>query len=107
VATAQRSVLLTGDIGVSEERRLIDSELGERLRADFLLVPHHGSGTSSHAAFLRAVQPELAVFQLGFANRHRHPREDVWQRYARAGRRGIAPMKPARCRSSRAAATTW
>ena len=85
VATAQRSVLLTGDIGVSEERRLIDSELGERLRADFLLVPHHGSGTSSHAAFLRAVQPELAVFQLGFANRHRHPREDVWQRYARAG----------------------
>jgi len=55
------------------------------LRADFLLVPHHGSGTSSHAGFLRAVQPEVAVFQLGFANRHGHPRDDVWQRYARAG----------------------
>ncbi len=51
------------------------------------LVPHHGSGTSSGAAFLRAVQPEAAVFQLGFGNRYRHPRDDVWRRY---GREGIA-----------------
>ncbi|WP_019448544.1 DNA internalization-related competence protein ComEC/Rec2 [Cupriavidus sp. BIS7] len=85
VATAQRSLLLTGDIGEAEERRLVGNDGGREVRADFLLVPHHGSGTSSHAAFLRAVRPEVAVFQLGFANRHRHPREDVWQRYGRAG----------------------
>jgi len=84
VATAQRSVLLTGDIGEAEERRLIGEGRARQVRADFLLVPHHGSGTSSHAGFLRAVRPEVAVFQLGFANRHRHPREDVWQRYGRA-----------------------
>jgi competence protein ComEC len=85
VATARRSVLLTGDISEAEERRLIGGDLAGQVRADFLLVPHHGSGTSSHAAFLRAVRPEVAVFQLGFANRHRHPREDVWQRNGRAG----------------------
>lgn len=85
VATAHRSVLLTGDIGQREELGLIGRVPSEQLRSDILLVPHHGSGTSSHAAFLRAVQPEAAVFQLGFANRYRHPRADVWRRYERAG----------------------
>ncbi|GJG93157.1 DNA internalization-related competence protein ComEC/Rec2 [Cupriavidus pauculus] len=84
VATAQRSVLLTGDIGVREEMVLIGRVPADQLRADVLLVPHHGSGTSSHVTFLRAVRPELAIFQLGFANRYRHPRADVWRRYERA-----------------------
>lgn len=83
VATAHRSMLLTGDIGVREERGLVAAVPPEQLRADVLLVPHHGSGTSSSAAFLRAVRPQAAVFQLGFANPYRHPREDVWQRYGR------------------------
>ncbi|SFB98003.1 competence protein ComEC [Cupriavidus sp. OV038] len=87
VATAHRSLLLTGDIGVREEQGLIAAVPPEDLRADVLLVPHHGSGTSSGAAFLRAVQPEAAVFQLGYGNRYRHPRDDVWRRY---GRQGIA-----------------
>lgn len=87
VATAQRSLLLTGDIGVREEQGLMATVPPEDLRADVLLVPHHGSGTSSGLAFLRAVQPEAAVFQLGFDNRYRHPRDDVWRRY---GREGIA-----------------
>lgn len=85
VATARRSLLLTGDIGVREELALVSRLPPEQLRADVLLVPHHGSGTSSHVAFLRAVQPQLAIFQLGFANRYRHPRDDVWRRYERAG----------------------
>lgn len=85
IATAHRSVLLTGDIGEREELRLVEREAAAMLRADILLVPHHGSGTSSHATFLRAVQPEMAMFQLGFANRYRHPRADVWRRYERAG----------------------
>ena len=85
VATASRSLLLTGDIGVGEELALIDRVPAGQLRADVLLVPHHGSGTSSHVAFLRAVRPQAAIFQLGFANRYRHPREDVWRRYERAG----------------------
>lgn len=49
------------------------------------LVPHHGSGTSSGASFLAVVSPELALFQLGYRNRYRHPRADVWARYASRG----------------------
>lgn len=85
VATAHRSMLLTGDIGEREERALVARVPPHQLRADILLVPHHGSGTSSGAAFLRAVRPQAAVFQLGYANRYRHPRDDVWKRYERAG----------------------
>ncbi len=85
VATAHRTLLLTGDIRAEDESRMV-AEYGEaNLRADFLLVPHHGSGTSSSLALLRAVRPEVAVFQLGHANRYRHPRRDVWERYGREG----------------------
>ncbi|RZT42569.1 DNA internalization-related competence protein ComEC/Rec2 [Cupriavidus agavae] len=85
VSTGRRSALLTGDIGEREELALTRRLAPGALRADYLLVPHHGSGTSSSRGFLGAVRPELAVFQLGFGNRYRHPRDDVWRRYARAG----------------------
>lgn len=84
VATANRSVLLTGDIGVAEEREMVARD-PDAVRSDILVVPHHGSGTSSGLAFLRAAQPEVAIFQLGHANRYRHPRADVWARYASTG----------------------
>jgi beta-lactamase superfamily II metal-dependent hydrolase len=42
------------------------------LRASVLLAPHHGSGTSSTLRFLNAVQPEIALFQVGYRNRYRH-----------------------------------
>ncbi|WP_395407903.1 ComEC/Rec2 family competence protein [Pseudoduganella sp. UC29_106] len=46
---------------------------------------YHGSGTSSTPAFLRAVQPQSAIFQLGYRNRYRHPRADVVERYRQLG----------------------
>ncbi|WP_029046882.1 DNA internalization-related competence protein ComEC/Rec2 [Cupriavidus sp. amp6] len=85
VATARHRLLLTGDIGEAEERALIDRLPPEALHADVMVVPHHGSGTSSGAVWLEAVRPQAAVFQLGYANRYRHPRADVWERYGRAG----------------------
>jgi competence protein ComEC len=85
VATGSRSLLLTGDIGRAEERELVDRLSPEAVRADVLLVPHHGSGTSSSAALLAAVRPDAAVFQLGHGNRYRHPRADVGESYGRAG----------------------
>ena len=57
----------------------------ERLRADVLLVPHHGSGTSSTAAFLAAVRPAVGIFQVGHRNRYRHPKEEVYARYGELG----------------------
>ncbi len=50
-----------------------------------MLAPHHGSGTSSTAAFLAAVDPQIAMFQVGYRNRFRHPQRQVLERYQALG----------------------
>ena len=57
----------------------------EELRADALLVPHHGSRSSSTAAFVAAVQPGYALVSAGHRNRFGHPHPDVLARYRAAG----------------------
>ena len=64
-----RRFLFTGDIEVAAEAALAGSEL----RADVLKVPHHGSRTSSSAAFVAAVAPSVAVVPVGRDNRYGHP----------------------------------
>ena len=80
VSGGGRSALLTGDIEREQEAALI-AALPEALRSDVLIVPHHGSKTSSTAAFLDAVQPRVAVFQAGYRNRFGHPAAEVLARY--------------------------
>nr|WP_315257107.1 DNA internalization-related competence protein ComEC/Rec2 [uncultured Duganella sp.] len=75
-----KSILLPGDIESEQEAQLLARDAG-RLRADVLLAPHHGSGTSSTPAFLAAVRPQAAIFQVGHRNRYRHPKQEVYQRY--------------------------
>ena len=77
------SALLVADIEAAQEKQLIDS--GVNLKADWLLVPHHGSATSSTMGFLKAVSPSLAWVQAGYRNRFGHPRAEVMQRYASEG----------------------
>lgn len=74
------SVLLTGDIEAAQEKALLRS--GQTLQADLLVAPHHGSRTSSSAAFLAAVAPRGVVIQAGYRNRYGHPAAPVVQRYA-------------------------
>jgi competence protein ComEC len=50
-----------------------------------LIVPHHGSKTSSTAAFVDAVRPRVAVFQAGYRNRFGHPAPEVLARYRERG----------------------
>jgi len=88
VTVGTQSILLPGDIEAAQEAQLIDSD-NDRLRSSVLLAPHHGSGTSSTSAFLHAVQPELALFQVGYRNRYRHPKTEVFERYGRLGIRRI------------------
>ena len=84
VTSRTGSLLLPADIEAPQEAALV-AAVPEKLRADVLLVPHHGSGTSSTPGFLAAVQPQHAVFQLGYRNRYHHPRADVLQRYVDMG----------------------
>ncbi|MCC5880193.1 MAG: DNA internalization-related competence protein ComEC/Rec2 [Idiomarina sp.] len=74
-------VLLPGDIERLGEFRLVRS-YGDRLRSDVLLVPHHGSRTSSHRYFLQRVQPRWALISSGYLNRFNQPHAESLQRLA-------------------------
>lgn len=89
--------LLAGDIETGQEQALLAR--GVPLQADVLLVPHHGSKTSSTGAFLDAVAPRTALVQAGYRNRFGHPAPEVVTRYQA---RGIAVVESARC-----GAATW
>jgi competence protein ComEC len=83
-------VLLTGDLESAQERLLIERlrpthDGASGLRSEVLIVPHHGSQTSSSPEFLAAVAPKLAVFQVGWHNRYQHPHPKVLARYQEAG----------------------
>lgn len=84
IATAGRSLLLTADIERRAEAALIGAD-AEALRSDWLLVPHHGSQTSSSAGFLAAVDPCCALYSAGYRNQFRHPAAVVAARYHARG----------------------
>jgi len=98
ISNGSRTALLVGDIEAPQELALTASDPAA-LKADFLLVPHHGSKTSSTAAFLDAVQPQWAMAQASYRNRFGHPAEAVVARYET---RGIRLVKSAPC-----GAATW
>jgi competence protein ComEC len=79
ISNGQQAALLVGDIEQPQEAALLS--LGELLKTDVLLVPHHGSKTSSSEAFLDAVQPRIALVQAGYRNRFGHPASAVLARY--------------------------
>lgn len=85
IAAPGGTVLLAGDIESPQERRLLERLDPLDLRAEVLLAPHHGSRTSSTDAFLDAVQPGTAIFQVGYRNRYRHPNPVVLERYVDRG----------------------
>ncbi|MDR5793417.1 DNA internalization-related competence protein ComEC/Rec2 [Caballeronia sp. LZ008] len=77
---AGRSALFAADIEADVERMLIARDPSD-LRADVLIVPHHGSRTSSTEPFLDSVGPLAAIFQVGYRNRFHHPHPTVFARY--------------------------
>jgi competence protein ComEC len=82
VEAAGGSVLLTGDIERGAEKELAANS---NVKSDVLLVPHHGSKTSSTERFIAAVAPRWAVVTAGYRNRFGHPNEQVLERYRAAG----------------------
>lgn len=79
------SALLTGDIEALQELRLLAAPGQQSLQADVLMVPHHGSLTSSLPDFIDRVHPKWALVQAGYRNRFNHPAPTVVARYVDAG----------------------
>jgi competence protein ComEC len=84
VAGAHGVALLTGDIGEVIERKLL-REQPSMLRADVVLVAHHGSGGSSDPDFVAATGARFALVSSGFGNRFHHPQPEVVERWSAAG----------------------
>lgn len=78
------SLLLTGDIEKEAEHHLLSTS-PELLDVDGVVVPHHGSNTSSTAEWIDAVSPAWAAFPVGYKNRYRFPKQKVVERYRRGG----------------------
>jgi competence protein ComEC len=75
------AALLAADIEAAAERTLLARD-PHALRSQVLVVPHHGSRTSSTEPFLDAVGPLVAIFQVAYLNRFHHPHPGVYARYA-------------------------
>lgn len=78
VSVGGKSMLLTSDIESPDELAMLAHGIRP---SNVLLVPHHGSGTSSEPDFLDAIQPEVAVIPVGYRNRYRHPKPEVLSTY--------------------------
>lgn len=74
----QNTILFTGDAEGSAESPLVFS--GLNLKADILVVGHHGSKSSTSEEFLTAVAPKIAVIQVGAKNKYGHPAPEVLER---------------------------
>ena len=79
ISDGKHSVLLTGDISKKIETALLQEY--PKLSTDILIVPHHGSKTSSSDLFITTLQPSFAVASAGYINRWHMPVTEVVQRY--------------------------
>lgn len=82
VAGTSHSLLLTGDVGVAQEKEMVAQGLAN---ADVVLAPHHGSASSSGPELAAAAAARHAIAQAGHLNRFRHPSRAVELRWTRAG----------------------
>ncbi len=92
VRAGATAVLLTGDIEIRAEQRLLLAPA--RLPAAVLKVPHHGSRTSSTPAFVDAVAPRVAIMSVGADKRYHLPSREVEARYQA---RGTCLLRTDRC----------
>lgn len=83
ISSLYGSLLLVGDIEKESEAELLENEM-DKLGSDVLVVPHHGSKTSSTPEFIAAVNPQVSIFTVGYLNRFGHPKTQIWNRYQQA-----------------------
>jgi competence protein ComEC len=87
VSAGGRTALVTGDIEAEAERELVRE--GAVAATDIVVVPHHGSRTSSTQDFVTASRPRWAVYAVGYRNRWNFPVRRVVERWEQAGAQGV------------------
>lgn len=86
-----RHVLLTGDIEHPVEALLLQEQ--SLPAVDVLVVPHHGSNTSSSAPFVHALAPNVAIVSAGFGNRWGFPKNSVVDRWRAVGAKVVTTAR--------------
>jgi competence protein ComEC len=79
----EKSFLLTGDIEKEGEAAVLSE--GANLKSDLVKVAHHGSKTSSVAAFVAGAHPSLAIISVGRTSMFGHPNKEVVERWRASG----------------------
>lgn len=85
ISLGQISLQLPGDIQKRAEDKMLARLLPERLASTVLVVPHHGSSTSSPKQFIDAVKPQVAIISAGSRNFYGLPHPVVVERYKAGG----------------------
>lgn len=78
------TLLFPGDIKSGAEKEMVAC-YGDQLQSRILVVPHHGSKSSSSAAFVETIKPETVIFTTGLNNRFNFPHPSVITRYQDMG----------------------
>jgi competence protein ComEC len=91
ISAGAHSVLLTGDIERPVEEELVRT--GRASRVDAVVVPHHGSRTSSSLPFVTALSPSLAIVSAGHGNRWGFPKAEVVARWQGVGAEVLATSR--------------
>jgi competence protein ComEC len=84
ISSPAGSALLTGDIQAEGEAALVRAGVP---RTDVVVVPHHGSRTSSGAALVASLGASHALISAGYRNRWNLPSEEVIERWRAGGAR--------------------
>jgi len=79
-----KRLLLCADINKKREYLLLkNKEMSKDI--DVVVVPHHGSLSSSSIKFLKAIKPHIAIFSVGFKNYLHLPAQKILNRYKKLG----------------------
>lgn len=84
IKSHKQQILLTGDIEKPAEKYLV-ANYGASLKSSVIVVPHHGSKSSSTPLFLKHVNPKYAIFSYGFDNRYNFPHRKIIELYNAMG----------------------
>ena len=78
-----RSIFLTGNIDRSREQEMLSE--GIISPVDVLVVPNHGSNTSSSMEFVRQSRPKIAIVPVWWKNGLELPNSQILARYRDVG----------------------